>query len=130
MRWRGGSGGGKLATTLVRPGVSARQVGGRIRIRVTGRIVKAGASASQTAPACNGTVTVRVTSGGKRRASKRARIRSSCKYATTLSFRVKSLPKRLRPRQRRLLVRVKSRYNGTTKRRPDNAPSRLERVRR
>ena len=110
--------------------MTARQVGNRIRIRVSGRIVKGGATTSQTAPACSGTVTLRVTAAGKRRAGKRARVKSTCRYASTLSFRVKALPRRLRPRGRRLVVRVRSRYNGTAKRAPDNAPSRLRRVRR
>ncbi len=128
----GGGGGGtggddeqatKVATTLVRPGVSARQVGGRIKVRVTGRIVKG-------AGPCNGRVAVVVRAAGRRRARKLVRINSSCKYATTLSFRVKSLPSRLRPRARRLSVLVNTRYNGTGKRRADRAPSRLKRVRR
>ncbi len=119
----GGNSGTRLNTTLARPRVSARQVGGRIKVKVTGRIAKLGR-------ACNGKVSVGVRSGGKRRTRKRATVRSSCRYATTLIFRVNVLPRRLVPRNARLLVRVSSLFNGTSARLPDSAPARTKRVRR
>ena len=119
----GSNSGTRLATTLTRPRVTARQVGGRINVKVTGRIAK-------RAQACNGKVAVAVRSGGKRRARKNGRVRSSCRYVARLSFSVSALPSLLESRSRRLLVKVSTRYAGTSKRKPDSAPARIARVRR
>ena len=119
----GGNSATRLTTTLTRPRVTARQVGGRIKVKATGRIAKRG-------QACNGKVAVAVRSGGKRRARKNGTVRSSCRYVARLSFSVSALPSLLEPRSSRLLVKVSTRYAGTSTRKPDRAPARIARVRR
>jgi hypothetical protein len=53
---------------------------------------------------------------------------SNCRYTVTLSYRVSDLPRRLRSRSQRLLVRVTASYKGTTQLSPAKPPSQLRRV--
>lgn len=111
----------------VRPNVSlrvasARQRGRRIRVKATGVL-----SNRQGRP-CAGRIAVGVRSGGARRDRRIVKVNSSCRYTVKLSYRVRSLPRRLRPRARRLLVRVAAGYKGTTRLLPAKPPSALRRV--
>lgn len=101
---------------------SARQIGRRIRVRATGVL-----SNVQGRP-CAGRIAVGVRSGGKRQDRRVLKVNSRCRYTLTLSYGVRDLPRRLRPRDRRLLARVTASYKGTAQLRPAKPPSSLRRV--
>lgn len=122
----GGATGGTPPSRRIRANVtrsvSARQVGRRIRVRVTGVLI------NRQGQPCGGKIAVGVRSGGRRRARRMIRVNSRCRYAATLRFAVRRLPRRLRSRDRRLLVRVAVSYRGTSKIVPARPPSSLRRV--
>lgn len=107
------------------PGVNARQRGGRVVVRVTGRLVK-----TRGQP-CAGRVAVGARTGA-RRARHVFRIQASgegrCTYTTVFRFRVQRLRQPVRARRKRLLVRVAASYKGSSRLRGDRAPSVLRRV--
>lgn len=116
---------GKARPILARPGANARQVGQRIVVKVTGRLVR-----TQGRP-CSGPVAVGVRTGG-RGARHAFRIQRSgkgpCTYRTVFRFRVGKLRRAVRPRGRRLLLRVNSSYKGSDVLEADKAPSVLKRA--
>jgi len=113
---------GRVPVSLAKARVSARQRGDRISIRVTGSLTKVGGGP------CAGRVRVAVSSAGKPMARRAAGLGSACRYATTLTFATRTLPQRLRPRARRVIVKVSTSYGGNAQLAPDSAPSVRKRV--
>lgn len=118
----GGDDGPRIRPNVSLRVASARQRGRRIRVKATGVL-----SNRQGRP-CAGRIAVGVRSGGARRDRRIVKVDSSCRYTVTLSYSVRRLPQRLRPRARRLLVRVTASYRGTTRLLPVRPPSTLRRV--
>ncbi len=112
----------RVQANLVRPKVTARQRGNRVRIQIAGLLTNV------RGRTCAGKVTLGVRSGGKRKARRTVRVDTRCRYATSASFGLGSLPRRLRSRDARLLVKVSTVYRGTSELLPDRPPTVLRRV--
>ncbi len=114
----------RVRPNMVRPGVSARQRGNRIVVRVNGRM-----TGVRSRP-CGGRVKIGVRSANRRRAQRTVRMSARCRYQATLTYPVKRLPRRLRPRRRVLIAGVTARFQGNSGLTSDLSPTRRARVKR
>lgn len=94
--------------TPQRPSASARQRRDSryIRVRVAGRVLSSGASCSRV------TVRIRTRVGKRLVRTSTARLQRTCRYARALRVPVRALPRRLRPRTTRLVLRVQTTVGG------------------
>ena len=109
---------------MLRPNVSARQVGRRIRVVVRGRM--AGAPRGL----CAGRLQVRTRFGRSGRVNRAGRMRGNCRYTRRYSFGISELPAALRPRNRGLVIRVRVRFGGNSRLTGDLSPTGRAAVRR
>jgi len=65
-----------------------------------------------------------------RRVTRTARMGRDCRYSKRYSFSTRHLPRGLRPRGRKLILRVKVSFQGNSRLQPDLSPTRRVRVRR
>jgi hypothetical protein len=136
----GGVGVARLRPNLVRPGFAravqtgrgagsavarlSRSRGGRIVVRVRGGMVGNGGRR------CGGRIKIGTRAGGRRVATRTARMGRNCRYAKRYVFAARRLPKRLRPRSRKLVLSVLVRYQGNSLLRGDLSPPKRVTVRR
>ena len=120
----GGGAFARLTPNLLRPSASARQMGRKVVVRIRGRMVGNGGRP------CEGRLKIGTRAGGRRVVTRIARMGTNCRYTKQYSFPVKRLPRRLRPRSKRLVLNVSVRYQGNAGLNPDLSPTRPVKVRR
>lgn len=114
----------RIRPNMVRPNVRAVQRGGRVVVRVNGRMV------GVQGRACNGSVKVGLRIANRRRGLRRVKMTTACRYKVTFTVQVRRLPRRLRSRNRVIIARVTARFQGNRGLRPDLSPTRRARVKR
>lgn len=117
----GGGPGGRVKAVFTTKTLAARQRGKRVVVRVSVRLLE-----TQGRP-CQGRIAVGVELGG-RKGRRLLRLRGRCTQTMTFRFRVAKLKKKVRSRERRLLVRTRASYKGSKQLEGDRAPSVLRRV--
>ena len=120
----GGGDGNRVRPNLLRPRARAVQRGRKVVVRVRGRMV------GNRGRRCGGRIKIGTRAGVRRAATRVGRMGRNCRYAKRYSFPVHRLPPRLRPRNRKLVLRIKVRYQGNSRLKPDLSPTKRVRVRR
>jgi len=100
------------------------QSGGRVVVRLRGRML------GNRGRPCGGRIKVGMRAGGRRVATRVARMGRNCRYSTRYSFAARRLPRRLRPRSRTLVIQILVRYQGNSRLRGDLSPPKRVKVRR
>ncbi len=98
--------------------------GGRVVVRLRGRMIGNGGRR------CGGRLKIGTRAGGRRVRTQTARMGRNCRYAKRYTFAARKLPKRLRPRGRKLVLTVLVRYQGNSQLRGDLSPPKRVKVRR
>ena len=104
--------------------VNVSQSGGRIIVRLRGRMV------GNRGRRCGGRIKIGTRAGVRRAATRVGRMGRNCRYAKRYSFPVHRLAPRLRPRNRKLVLRIKVRYQGNSLLKGDLSPAKRVKVRR
>jgi len=120
----GGGDGNRVRPNLLRPRARAVQRGRKVVVRVRGRMV------GNRGRRCGGRIKIGTRAGVRRAATRVGRMGRNCRYAKRYLFPVRRLPPRLRPRNRKLVLRIKVRYQGNSRLKPDLSPTKRVRVRR
>ena len=116
----------RIRPRAVRPQVSAVQRKRRrsIRVAVRGRLT------GTAGRACAGGVTIAIRTGNRRLGTVRTRMGSNCRFSKSARVSVRRLPRGLRPRGRRVVLRVSYRFLGNAGLLPDTSPTARTRVKR
>ncbi len=117
-------GGPRVRPNLLRPVARVSQSGSRIVVRVRGRMV------GNRGRACGGRIKIGTRAGRRRVATRTARMARNCRYSARYTIPARRLPKRLRPRNRTLVLSILVRYQGNSLLTADLSPPRRVKVRR
>jgi hypothetical protein len=79
---------------------------------------------------CGGRIKIGTRAGRRRVATRSGRMGRNCRYKARYTFAARKLPKRLRPRNRTLVLRIAVRYQGNSQLKGDLSPTKRVRVRR
>lgn len=115
--------GPKAARPRVRGAVQRR------RERVIRATVAGGLTATQ-GRSCAGAVRIRIRVGSRSVGTARTTMKSNCRFTKSTRVRVSSLASRLRPRSRRVVLRVSYRFLGNGDLLPASSPTASKRVKR
>jgi hypothetical protein len=88
------------------------RIRGRLRNTANRGKVNAAGSAGTPAQRCAGTVSISIKAKRKLVTLRRTKVRSNCRFARTLKFSKRRVPRKMRARGRKLKLRAVSRYNG------------------
>ena len=142
-----GSGGGgdgdddgeRVRPNLIRPGFAravqsgrspgsavgrVSQSGGKIIVRLRGKMI------GNRGRPCDGAMKIGTRAGGRRMATRTARMGRNCRYGSRYAFAARRLPKRLRQRSRTLVLTVVIRFQGNSRLKGDLSPPKRVKVRR
>jgi hypothetical protein len=79
---------------------------------------------------CDGAMKIGTRAGGRRMATRTARMGRNCRYGSRYAFAARRLPKRLRQRSRTLVLTVVIRFQGNSRLKGDLSPPKRVKVRR
>jgi hypothetical protein len=130
---------GRVRPNLIRPGFArAVQTAGRSGSAVaelsrsSGKIVVRlrGKMIGNRGRPCGGRIKIGTRAGRRRVATRVGRMGRACRYSKRYTFATRRIPKRLRPRNRKLVLRITIRYQGNSQLKPDLSPAKRVKVRR